>query len=111
MKSWIGLALAAALLAAGCSPQKAADKPGGAVKIRFVIDWRAEAEHGGIYEALANGEYAKRGLDVTVIQGGPEVNVPQLLAAGSAELGVGSNSFGVLQLAQQGVPLKARWRR
>ncbi|MDB5452104.1 MAG: transporter substrate-binding protein [Caulobacteraceae bacterium] len=109
MKTWIGWACAAALLLAGaCSPQKKVETAaGGPVKIRFVTDWRAEAEHGGIYEAMATGEYAKRGLDVSIIQGGPGVNVPQLLAAGSAEMGVGSNSFLVLQMAQQKVPLKA----
>ena len=42
-----------------------------------------------------------------LVQGGPGVNVPQLLAAGSVDLGVGSNSFIVLNLAQEGVPVKA----
>jgi NitT/TauT family transport system substrate-binding protein len=109
MRLWVALTAVAALAALpACSPKEKADgaKPG-AVKIRFVTDWRAEAEHGGIYEALATGEYAKRGLDVTIVQGGPGVNVPQLLAAGSAEMGVGSNSFLVLQMAKEGVPLKA----
>jgi NitT/TauT family transport system substrate-binding protein len=109
MRFWFKAAAAAmVLLACACSPAKKAEAPAGApVKIRFVTDWRAEAEHGGIYQALATGEYARRGLEVTIVQGGPGVNVPQLLAAGSAEMGVGSNSFLVLQMAQQGVPLKA----
>jgi len=110
MKSWFGLAAAAlVLITAACSPQKKSEAPApaGTVKIRFVTDWRAEAEHGGIYQALATGEYARHGLDVQIVQGGPGVNVPQLLAAGSAEMGVGSNSFLVLQMAQQNVPLKA----
>ncbi|HET9160199.1 MAG TPA: ABC transporter substrate-binding protein [Caulobacteraceae bacterium] len=110
MKSWLAAAVAGlALLTVACSPHKKAETAptAAATKIRFVTDWRAEAEHGGIYEALATGEYAKRGLDVTIVQGGPGVNVPQLLAAGSAEMGVGSNSFLVLQMAKEGVPLKA----
>lgn len=107
MRFWTAAATVLVILASACSPQKKSEAATGAVKIRFVTDWRAEAEHGGIYEALANGEYAKRGLDVTIIQGGPGVNVPQLLAAGSAEMGIGSNSFLMLQMAQQGVPLKA----
>lgn len=108
MKAWIKVAAALSLaLAAACSPQKAAEPAAeGPTKIRFVLDWRAEAEHGGFYQALATGEYAKRGLDVQIIQGGPSVNVPQLLAAGSAELGVASNSFIALNLAKEGVPLK-----
>jgi NitT/TauT family transport system substrate-binding protein len=44
---------------------------------------------------------------VTLIQGGPGVNVPQLLAAGAVDLGDGSNSFIVMNMAQQKVPVKA----
>ncbi|MDB5461205.1 MAG: transporter substrate-binding protein, partial [Caulobacteraceae bacterium] len=70
-------------------------------------DWRAQAEHGGFYEALATGEYARRGLKVSIVQGGPAVNVPQLLAAGAVDMGMGSNSFIVLNLAQEQAPVKA----
>ena len=100
--------VALTVLACACQPAKKAEAPtAGRTAIRFATDWRAEAEHGGFYEALANGEYAKRGLDVTIVQGGPGVNVPQLLAAGSVDLGIGSNSFIVLNLAQEKAPLKA----
>ena len=75
--------------------------------IRFATDWQAEAEHGGFYEALATGEYAKRGLDVHIIQGGSTVNVPELVASGAVELGDGSNSFIVMNLANAGAPVKA----
>ena len=101
-------AIVAALLAA-CSPAKketAATAPG-RTAIRFATDWRAQAEHGGFYQALATGEYARRGLDVTIVQGGPAVNVPQLLAAGAVEMGMGSNSFIVMNLAQEQAPVKA----
>ena len=91
-----------------CSPQKKAEPtPAGVTTIRFATDWRAQAEHGGFYAALANGEYAKRGLKVEIIQGGPGVNVPQLLASGAVEAGMGSNSFIALNLAQEKVPVKA----
>ena len=103
---FVAMALAAGL--AACSPgKKDASPANGRTAIRFATDWRAEAEHGGFYEALAEGEYAKRGLDVTIVQGGPGSNVPQQLAAGAVDLGVGSNSFIALNLAQQGVPVKA----
>jgi NitT/TauT family transport system substrate-binding protein len=94
------------LLAAACSKPPPA-KTGAATPIRFATDWRAEAEQGGFYEALADGEYAKRGLNVTIVPGGPGVNVPQLLASGAVELGVGSNSFIVMNLAAEHVPVKA----
>jgi len=110
MKAIRLIAVALAALLAACSPagRDAAQGPASKLTpIRFATDWRAEAEHGGFYEALANGEYARRGLDVKIVQGGPGVNVPQLLAAGSVDLGVGSNGFVVMNLVQEKVPVKA----
>ncbi|WGM40196.1 ABC transporter substrate-binding protein [Caulobacter sp. NIBR1757] len=94
-----------AALAAACS--KAPETPPGKTRIRFATDWKAQAEHGGFYHALASGEYARRGLSVEIKQGGPGVNVPQLLAAGAIELGMGSNSFIALNLVKEKVPVKA----
>ncbi len=111
MKVLRTLAFAAATLLAACSPGKkdeaASPSANAPVTIRFATDWRAQAEHGGFYQALASGEYAKRGLKVEIVQGGPGVNVPQLLASNAVELGMGSNSFIVMNLAQEGVPVKA----
>ncbi|THD59106.1 ABC transporter substrate-binding protein [Phenylobacterium sp.] len=109
MKSLLPLAAALAAALAACSPAKQAEAPkaGGLTPIRFATDWKAEAEQGGYYEALAEGLYARHGLDVKIVQGGPAVNVPQLLGAGSVDLGVGSNPFIVLNLVQAHVPVKA----
>ncbi|HEX3810001.1 MAG TPA: ABC transporter substrate-binding protein [Rhizomicrobium sp.] len=76
-------------------------------KVRFVTDWKAQAEHGGFYEALAKGYYAKEGLDVRIIEGGPSVNVPQMLAGGAADFGIGSNGFISLNMVREGVPIRA----
>ncbi|WP_309630033.1 ABC transporter substrate-binding protein [Brevundimonas sp.] len=92
---------------ASCGSSEAPVDDQGRVRIRFATDWRAQAEHGGFYQALASGEYARRGLDVQIVQGGPGVNVPQLLASGAVEAGMGSNGFIVMNLAQEGVPVKA----
>ena len=78
-----------------------------ATTIRFVTDWKAQAEHGGFYQAVADGLYAKRGLEVKIIQGGPDVNVPQLLVGGAADFGMGSNSLICLNMVKTGVPLRA----
>ncbi|MBW0150455.1 MAG: ABC transporter substrate-binding protein [Phenylobacterium sp.] len=104
----LGIALAA--LVCACAPAADTDDVTGAeglTTLRFATDWRAQAEHGGFYQALATGEYEKRGLKVEIIQGGPGVNVPQLLAAGAVDMGMGSNSFIVLNLAQEKAPVKA----
>lgn len=104
----MGAAMGLAALIAACSPTpKKADAPTGETKLKLATDWRAEAELGGYYQALATGEYKKRGLDVTLIQGGPAVNVPQLLASGAVDVGVGSNSFIVMNLAKEQAPVKA----
>jgi NitT/TauT family transport system substrate-binding protein len=102
------LGLVAAALLAACSPAKKAEAPAdGRTPIRFATDWKAQAEQGGFYQALASGAYARHGLDVQIIQGGPGVNVPQLLAAGGVDLGMGSNSFIAMNLAQAHAPVKA----
>jgi NitT/TauT family transport system substrate-binding protein len=109
MKALRSFAVVAAVALAACSPgtQEAKAPANGRTAIRFATDWKAQAEHGGFYEALAEGEYAKRGLDVTIVQGGPGSNVPQQLAAGAVDMGMGSNAFIVMNLAQQKAPLKA----
>jgi NitT/TauT family transport system substrate-binding protein len=100
------LALSAALALAACKP--AAQAPTDTlIPIRFATDWRAQAEQGGFYQALATGEYEKRGLKVTIYQGGPGSNVPQLLATNAVDLGMGSNSFVVMNLAAAHAPIKA----
>ena len=103
------LAVAAALLVAACGQQTPRPPPQGKpqVKIGFVTDWKAQAEHGGFYQALAEGLYAKHGLDVSIREGGAAVNVPQLLAGGAADFGIGSNAFIPLNLVRAGARIKA----
>ncbi|PZO35000.1 MAG: nitrate ABC transporter substrate-binding protein, partial [Alphaproteobacteria bacterium] len=96
---------AGAIALAACSDASTPLDEQGRVRIRFATDWRAQAEHGGFYQALASGAYARRNLNVEIIQGGPGVNVPQLLAAGAVELGMGSNSFIPLNLVAEGAPV------
>lgn len=101
----LGAAGLAALSACGRSEAPVDEQ--GRVRLRFATDWRAQAEHGGFYQALASGAYERRGLNVQIVQGGPGVNVPQLLASGAVELGMGSNSFIPLNLVAEGAPVKA----
>lgn len=96
--------LAVCVAACGQSPEARRD---GATRIVFVTDWKAQAEHGGFYQALAEGLYAARGLDVVIRPGGASVNVPQLLAGNAADFGMGSNGFIPLNMAREGVKAKA----
>lgn len=103
---WLAAGLSLGL--AGCDSGAPPAKPaGGLTTIRFVTDWKAQAEHGGFYQALALGLYKKHGLDVRIIEGGPSVNVPQMLAGGAADFGIGSNAFIPLNLAREHAGIKA----
>src|SRR5262249_56689033 len=54
-------------------------------KVAFGTNWVAEAEHGGFYQALADGTYRQYGLDVTIVPGGPQVNNRILLPVGKID--------------------------
>jgi NitT/TauT family transport system substrate-binding protein len=58
-------------------------------KVVFYTNWYAEAEHGGFYQAVAEGTYKAQGLDVEVRMGGPQINVMQLLLADQADFVMG----------------------
>jgi len=75
--------------------------------VRFGLDWLAEAEYGGYYEAVATGAYARHGLDVEIRQGGPQVNQAQLLLARRLDFTISGNSFIALNFVQQGLPFVA----
>ncbi len=73
-------------------------------RITFGTSWYAEAEHGGFYQALATGIYARYGLDVTIKMGGPTVNILQLLVGGAVDFAMGS-SIDVLAALASGIPV------
>lgn len=90
-----------------CSRTQAPVDDQGRVRIRFATDSLARAEHGGFYQAVASGAYAKRGLNVEIVQGGPNTNIAQLLATGSVELALAADSAVPFNLLAQGAPVKA----
>ena len=92
----LGIALTVLALLTGAAA--AADR------VAFGLDWKAEAEYGGFYQALATGLYAKHGLDVTIRQGGPQVNQTQLLLAGRLDFTLTSNGFLALNLVRENLP-------
>lgn len=74
-------------------------------KATFATNWRAQAEHGGFYQALVDGTYARYGLDVTIQQGGPQINARLLLAAGRVDFAMGANTIQMFESVQQNVPI------
>jgi NitT/TauT family transport system substrate-binding protein len=92
--------LAAILLAfaAGLAPAQALDK------VRFGTNWVAEAEHGGFYQALADGTYRKYGLDVTIVAGGPNVNNRILLPVGKLDFFMSANTLQSFDAVEHDIP-------
>ncbi len=95
-RQWMAI-LAVALAPALVSAQQP-------IKVVFYTNWYAEAEHGGFYQAVADGIYARHGLDVEVRMGGPQINVVQLLLAGQADLVMGYD-LQTIKAIEQGLPV------
>ncbi|GAB1542480.1 ABC transporter substrate-binding protein [Scytonema sp. NUACC21] len=72
-------------------------------KITFTINWVAEAEYGGFYQAVATGIYRDYGLDVTIKPGGPRSNFTLLLIGGAVDLAMG-HTVNVISSVRDGVP-------
>ena len=77
-----------------------------AEKATFMTNWLAQAEHGGYYQAVADGSYAACGLEVTIQQGGPQVAGRPLLLAGKIDFYMGGNMQQAFDAVAQNIPLK-----
>jgi NitT/TauT family transport system substrate-binding protein len=100
MSKHLGIALAIGLATTAHEAQ-ALDE------VTFGTNWKAQAEHGGFYQAVAEGIYEKYGLDVTIRPGGPQVNHSQLLAAGTIDFNMGGGMFGPFNYVQNDIPMVA----
>ncbi len=74
-------------------------------KVSFGTNWVADAEHGGFFQALADGTYKKYGLDVTIVPGGPNDNNRMLLIAGKLDFFMAANSLMSFDAAANDVPV------
>ena len=91
----LALLLPAVVLAAGQKPL---------TKITVQLDWVAEPEHGGFYQAQARGFFRDEGLDVTIMPGGPNAYVLPRIATGQADIGQADSTNTLLQQAE-GLPI------
>jgi NitT/TauT family transport system substrate-binding protein len=99
------LRLAAGLAAAGPLLLPTGRRPQAQTLDRLSIqtDWRAQAEHGGYYQAIAAGLYRKVGIDCDVRQGGPSLSISQLLMAGRVDMTM-SGSFEAFTFVRENAP-------
>ena len=72
-------------------------------RLSFNTDWRAQAEHGGYYQAIAAGIYRKHGIDCDLRPGGPSLNISQLLLAGRVDM-IMSNSYEAFTYVREKAP-------
>jgi len=84
-----------------------AQTPGPLDKISFGTNWVAQAEHGGFYQAVADGTYARYGLDVTIVPGGPNVNNRIQLIAGKLDFFMSANTLQSFDAVANNVPVVA----
>ncbi|AXK84153.1 ABC transporter substrate-binding protein [Pseudolabrys taiwanensis] len=76
-------------------------------KVRFGTNWIAEGEHGGFYQAVADGTYKKYGLDVEIVPGGPNVNNRILLPVGKIDFFMSANSLQSFDAVENNIPTVA----
>ena len=76
-------------------------------KVTFGTNWVAQAEHGGFYQALADGTYKKYGLDVTILPGGPNINNRILLPVGKIDFFMSANSLQSFDAVENKIPTLA----
>jgi len=74
--------------------------------VAFGTNWIAQAEHGGYYQAIADGTYEACGLNVSIRPGGPQVNNRALLLAGKIDFLMGGNILQAFSAVKEGIPLK-----
>ncbi len=73
-------------------------------KVSFGTNWVAEAEHGGFYQAVADGTYKTYGLEVTIVPGGPQVNNRLLLLGRKIDFFMSANSLQSFDAVAQNIP-------
>lgn len=75
--------------------------------VSFGANWVAQAEHGGFYQAVADGTYEACGLDVTIVPGGPQINNRALMLAGKIDFFMGGDLLNLFNARAQDVPVVA----
>ncbi|MDE3024340.1 MAG: ABC transporter substrate-binding protein [Acidobacteriota bacterium] len=85
MRKWVVGALVAAAVAAMASTASA--KPA-LTKVTLQLKWVPQAQFAGYYAAQDLGYYKAAGLDVTLLNGGPNITPEVVVASGHAQIGV-----------------------
>ena len=93
--SLLGFAAAAVMASSAAQAQQ---------KIVFATNWKAQGSHGGFYQAVADGTYKRYGLDVQIMQGGPQANPRPLMLVGKVDLMIPIGIIGMMEANKSKLP-------
>jgi putative hydroxymethylpyrimidine transport system substrate-binding protein len=87
---WVAAPLAAVVCAVGIAACGGGDgaEPGASKEATLVLDFQPNAVHAGIYTAVADGSFSRRGVDLTVREPSSSTDAPKLLATGRAQFAI-----------------------
>jgi NitT/TauT family transport system substrate-binding protein len=74
--------------------------------VRLLMNWFAQADQSGYWQAQIDDAGKNYGLKITTTQGGPKIQTIPQIAAGQAEFGVG-NADDILLARLRGAPVRA----
>jgi class 3 adenylate cyclase/ABC-type nitrate/sulfonate/bicarbonate transport system substrate-binding protein len=61
-------------------------------QVSMQLKWKHQFQFAGYYQALEQGFYRDAGLDVTIREGGPDIDVAEAVSSGKADFGVCGSS-------------------
>ncbi|MGO4388225.1 ABC transporter substrate-binding protein [Microvirga sp. 2YAF29] len=73
-------------------------------EVTFGTNWLAQGEHGGYYQALADGTYEKYGLKVSIVPGGPRANNRMLMSVGKLDFYMGGSLIQGFSAVEKNIP-------
>ncbi len=125
LKVLSGIAVVAVLLSAcggAAAPAAPTAAPKTPDKIALQSKWVVQAQFAGYYAALDQGYYKDENLDVSILEGGPNIAPEQVVASGGAQFGIdwmgsllssrdqGVNLVNIGQVFQRGAILEVTWK-
>jgi NitT/TauT family transport system substrate-binding protein len=84
-------ATAAACGGGGSTPEPAASGSGTTAEpkpVKLQLQWVAQAQFAGYYAAVDQGYYSDEGLDVQIVEGGPDIVPQDVLSAGDVDYAI-----------------------
>jgi NitT/TauT family transport system substrate-binding protein len=85
----LALVLAAVLAACGSSDDESGSSGSDKLTpVKLQLQWVAQAQFAGYYAAVAQGYYEDEGLDVEIVEGGPDIVPIDSLAAGDVDYAI-----------------------